>query len=453
MPSPMSPLAASPPKPEAMAPTAPMSTEFPGSCCDGGGGGGEQGPQGPPGPQGPAGPAGSTGAQGPPGSTGGTGPQGPAGATGPPGPTGAQGPTGATGPAGTGINLKGSVPTAADLPPSGNTTGDGWIAEDTGHLWVWDSTAWVDVGAIVGPPGEQGPEGPAGSTGAQGPPGATGATGPTGATGSQGPQGPAGNPATQTPWAQDINGNAHSLLNAANAQFAGTVTATNLVSGTGPAGAPGDITVSRVSAPNTGCIFFGNSITLYLLFDGTNFNFTNSLKVPTLFSGGATYIGDLGDIGVARVSNAATGAVYFGNAGAGITFDGGSFVFTNALWLSNGDITVANGGINITGQYFINGVPIGQTGPQGPAGPQGAQGPAGPQGPQGAPGPVNVYVNSTFVGTNTTLNFRPGTGMSIAGSTDGSQIFIDFYALGAVQDEIQLLKDRIQTLEAALRNL
>lgn len=152
----------------------------------GGGGGSGGGGAGPPGPQGPAGP---------------TGPAGPAGATGPAGPTGAQGPIGPQGPVGPVTEIKGSVPTSGDLPTSGNSVGDAYIVEDTGHLWVWNGTNFVDAGLIVGPPGPTGSQGPAGATGPQGPAGTTGPAGPTGppgatgasgATGAQGPAGPIG---------------------------------------------------------------------------------------------------------------------------------------------------------------------------------------------------------------------------------------------------------------------
>lgn len=145
---------------------------------------------------------------------------------------GVPGPAGPVGPAGPSINLKGSVPTSADLPTTGNQPNDGWIATDTGDLWIWNGSAWENVGKITGP---QGPAGPTGATGAQGangasatitvgtvntlppgspatvtnagtalaaifnfglPQGQTGATGNPGPTGATGPQGPAFTPAT-----------------------------------------------------------------------------------------------------------------------------------------------------------------------------------------------------------------------------------------------------------------
>lgn len=81
------------------------------------------------------------------------------------GATGAQGPQGEKGEDGTGVNIKGSVATSGDLPPTG-ADGDAYIVQETGNLWVWDSdtSAFVDTGAQVkgpkgdkGDPGEQGP--------------------------------------------------------------------------------------------------------------------------------------------------------------------------------------------------------------------------------------------------------------------------------------------------------
>lgn len=208
------------PTPGAVGPTGPTGAT--GITGPSGGPTGPTGPTGATGATGSAGVAGSTGPTGATGSTGSsvtgpTGPTGPTGgdgSTGPTGPsvTGATGPTGVTGPtgslgptgpAGTSVTIQGSVATSGDLPGSGNV-GDGYIVEDTGNLWVWNGSAWVDAGTIKGPTGSVGPTGPTGSTGLDGstgptgPTGATGqiglsvtgATGPTGPTGSTGPTGP-----------------------------------------------------------------------------------------------------------------------------------------------------------------------------------------------------------------------------------------------------------------------
>ena len=138
--------------------------------------------QGPAGPQGDQGPPGPTGLQGPPGTPGSIGPAGGAGPTGPVGDTGPQGPPG------TGVHILGSVDTASSLDPGDPTLlpGDGYLARDTGHLWVFDGTDFVDAGEIQGPKGETG------DTGSQGPKGDTGDRGDTGAQGDKGEPGEPG---------------------------------------------------------------------------------------------------------------------------------------------------------------------------------------------------------------------------------------------------------------------
>lgn len=156
---------------------------FTGTGGGGGGGIGPPGPQGPPGPTGPAGPTGATGAQGP---------------------QGIQGVPGEQGPVGPVTQIVGSVATQSDLPASGNNIADAYIVEDTGHLFVWSGSSWVDAGLIVGPPGPTGAQGPTGATGSPGATGPEGPTGPAGADGAQGPQGPPG--ATGSPGATGATG-------------------------------------------------------------------------------------------------------------------------------------------------------------------------------------------------------------------------------------------------------
>jgi hypothetical protein len=115
------------------------------------------------------------------------------------GPVGPQGPTGPTGPRGndgTSVTISGSTSTRTALPyPYVGSTGDGYITRDTGHLWIYGSGTWTDVGTVVGPVGPSGPGGDPGPTGPQGPSGSVGPTGPqgpSGSVGSTGPQGPIG---------------------------------------------------------------------------------------------------------------------------------------------------------------------------------------------------------------------------------------------------------------------
>jgi len=52
-------------------------------------------------------------------------------------------------PTGTIITFKDGVATPAALPVSGNVLNDARITADTGHLYVWDGTSWVDSGDII----------------------------------------------------------------------------------------------------------------------------------------------------------------------------------------------------------------------------------------------------------------------------------------------------------------
>lgn len=82
---------------------------------------------------------------------------------------------------GGGVTITGSVANSSLLDPSyAGATGDGFIAEDTGDLWVWNGSTWINVGTIQGPigyTGSRGDVGYTGSTGTQGPIGYTGSAG------------------------------------------------------------------------------------------------------------------------------------------------------------------------------------------------------------------------------------------------------------------------------------
>ena len=76
------------------------------------------------------------------------------------------------------IEITGSVASETNLQSiSSPATGDLYVALDTGDTWLWNSSAWVNIGPV------QGPQGPTGATGPQGPTGATGPQGPKGDTG------------------------------------------------------------------------------------------------------------------------------------------------------------------------------------------------------------------------------------------------------------------------------
>lgn len=103
------------------------------------------------------------------------------------GDTGEQGPAGADG---TSVNIVGNVANASDLANITDVSkGEGYIADDTGHLHVYNGTEFIDVGEIrgpQGPAGEQGPQGIQGEQGLQGPQGIQGAKGDKGDKGDPG---------------------------------------------------------------------------------------------------------------------------------------------------------------------------------------------------------------------------------------------------------------------------
>ena len=103
---------------------------------------------------------------------------------------GADGADGLNGADGTSVNIVGSVATVGDLDSSyqGNI-GDGYIVSSTGHLHIWDGSAWVDAGNITGPDGADGADGVDGDDGAAGVDGDDGATGVDGADGADGVDG------------------------------------------------------------------------------------------------------------------------------------------------------------------------------------------------------------------------------------------------------------------------
>ncbi|SFT25442.1 collagen-like protein [Methylobacterium sp. yr668] len=178
---------------------------------------GDQGLQGPKGDtgarglQGLPGADGEDGAQGPKGDKGDQGVQGPKGDKGDQGiqgPKGDQGEQGAKGDQGAGVVIKGSVPTPADLPASGNTPGDTYIVTSSGSGYAagdgyaWTGSGFTNVGQIRGPQGVAGPKGDKGDQGlqgVQGEPGAQGAKGDAGAQGVQGPKGDKGDQGIQGP--------------------------------------------------------------------------------------------------------------------------------------------------------------------------------------------------------------------------------------------------------------
>ncbi|MFB8281878.1 hypothetical protein [Nocardia colli] len=159
------------------------------------------------GPPGPQGAKGDKGDKGNPGNVGATG------APGPRGDKGDKGDKGDTGPHGDGLRIDGQVNTYGDLPASGMTAGDVWLAG--GKLYRWDggwppAAAGTPVQGAQGAKGDKGDKGDTGNAGAPGTAGADGAPGATGPKGDKGDKGDNGSQGTQgipgTPGAAGTNG-------------------------------------------------------------------------------------------------------------------------------------------------------------------------------------------------------------------------------------------------------
>lgn len=71
---------------------------------------------------------------------------------------------GAVGPTGAGLQLSGSVPTYTALPTTldASNTGDAWLTNDSGRVYVWSGAAWPAKDAaplLQGPAGKDGAPG------------------------------------------------------------------------------------------------------------------------------------------------------------------------------------------------------------------------------------------------------------------------------------------------------
>ena len=403
---------------------------------------------------------------------------GPVGGNGPPGP---QGPNGAQGPPGLPLNVKGTVSAPANLPGSGNTVNDMWVALSNGHAYVWTGS-WLDLGPFqgptgpngaTGPTGPQGPigaqgtqgiQGPIGNAGPQGNQGPAGPTGPTGSTGSTGATGPAG--ATGPQGATGSTGST-GPQGSTGAQGppgpAGTTVATTTAANyTQPAvGSNVNVTMTSAAGISLGLILYiqgggyystqsvaGNVATLQ------NLGYTGNASQGTVINSGASVgaTGPAGPAGPAGIQGTTGATGPQGAAGAtgaqgptgstGAAGPAGSAatvaVGTTTTGAAGSNAAVTNSG-STSAAVFNFTVPqgvAGATGPQGPAGPTGAQGPIGntgaqgPQGPtgstgaQGPQGSQGVTGTAATVGVGSTVTGAPGSFASVTNSgTTSAAIF------------------------------
>ena len=411
---------------------------------------GIQGIKGDKGDKGDVGPQGLQGIQGLKGDTGAQGDKGDKGDTGDVGPQGVKGDTGPQGPAGVdgrGVTIKGSVATAALLPTVGVTDGDGWITQDNGHLHVYGSSVWTDVGVIVGPKGDQGPQGDTGpqgvagpqgiqgiqgekgdkgdtgaqglqgipglqglpgdkgdkgDTGAQGPQGIQGLKGDTGDTGLQGPQGLKGD--TGATGAAGAAGKSAYQL-AVDAGFAGTE-AQYLASLVGPKGDKGD-TGAQGPQGVKGDIGDQGPQGLQGLKGDVGPQGIQGLqgeqgpagvKGDTGAQGPQGQKGDTGDQGPQGLQGLKGDKGDTGSAGqsAYATAVAGGFVGTEAQWLAS--LVGPKGDTGAQGPQGLQGLKgdQGEKGETGDQAPQGLKGDTGSQGPQGAKGDTGASGQSAY---------------------------------------------------------
>jgi hypothetical protein len=260
---------------------------------------------------------------------------------------------------GGGSNFIGAIPTPGpptdvQVPPP-HADGD-YVIDSGGNGWMWNGTAWVNVGSIKGPQGPQGPQGIQGATGA------TGAQGPIGPTGAQGPQGVKGDTGLTGPTGpQGVKGDT------------GATGADSTVPGpvgpTGPQGVKGDTGATGAQGP----------IGL------TGPTGPQGVKGDTGATGAQGPQGLKGDPGATGATGAQGPIGLTGPTGpqgvkgdTGATGAQGPVGDTGAQGPQGlkGD-TGATGAQGIQGPQGVQGIK-GDTGSQGPAGATGAQGPIGP---------------------------------------------------------------------------
>jgi hypothetical protein len=118
-----------------------------------------------------------------------------------------------------------------------------------------------------------------------------------------------------------------------------------------------DITTWRTATPAQGYVFFGNSATKYLGYDGTNFNLVGGALAAPGFYSAAGYCSVGGTITAGGAGT--TGAYYFGSSGTKyLNYDGTNFNLVGGLLNTAGitaanDITTMRGAGSGTGYYYF----------------------------------------------------------------------------------------------------
>jgi hypothetical protein len=275
------------------------------------------------------------------------GPQGPQGIQGPAGPQGIQGAQGAPGAS---VTIEGSVATVGDLASKPQVSGQGWIVQADGDLYVWDasSSAWESVGQIVGP---QGPQGIQGVQGIQGPQGVAGTPGAA-ATVAVGTV--TGLPSGSSPTVANAGTATAAVLNFGIP--AGATGATGPAGPAGPAGAPGTNAVVGVPAGS-----YGDGANVPAITVNSSNQITNITPTPITPAG-------IGAVPTSRTVTAGSGLTGGGDlsanrtlaiAASGVT--PGSYTAANITVGADGRVTAASSAVALPAnvvdilQYFGDG--------------------------------------------------------------------------------------------------
>jgi len=386
---------------------------------------------------------GELGAQGPIGWTGSAGVIGITGATGATGIDGQKGFTGSKGDSGsdgTSLVIQGSVATSSNLDSSyGGNVGDAYVTENNAHIWVWNSTAWVDLGIFSGTAGATGPVGYTGSKGTDGIIGVDGYTGSAGWTGSAGYAGSRG---------------------ATGPAGANGYTGSQGVGYTGSKGEPGGFggeafgyiysNLTTAGDPGYGNVKFNNAnlvvtSTMYInAYDSASTDVTNYLQTiddsSSAIKGHFTLTNKTFNANYALFTISGTHTEGVDHFSIPVTYVSGSVT----SFPDNTDLIVTfartgdRGDTGYTGSFGATGAtgPTGFVGSIGNTGPDGA---TGPSGPAGATGVFSGTTTQAIITSNTDPSTSKTTGAlivsggaGIAGNLWANAVYTNsiFYANG-----------------------
>ncbi len=328
---------------------------------------------------------------------------------------------GAAGEQGTGLDLRGMLDSADELPaPEESTPGQAYLVgtEAENVLWIFDEAQnqYRPAGPLRGETGPQGPKGDMGATGAQGPKGDTGNTGAQGPKGETGPQGPKGDTGATGPEGpqgpQGEPGEDGTSLTVKD-----RYETLEALKAARPTGQVGDVYAVGTEEDNVIYIWSESQQ------DYTSIGKLQGPAGPTGPQGpkgdtGATgpqgVQGPKGDPGETGPQGPAGADGAQGPKGDPFTYDDFTEEQLAALTGPQGP----KGDTGDTGPQGPKGDP-GDTGPQGPAGADGAQGPQGPAGPAGR-GITGVSYSST---TNQwTISYSDGSSEKVSGPAIPTQL-------------------------------